>query len=141
MIGRQAGRVCFLRHIGSQRFERPDTALVQIGTHGEPYVRQHFRIVAGTVMVEVAQLIVIGNRVQLMVFQIRQKVARQRQRIQIGIRKRNTVPVCRRAEKARIKVGVMGDQQYITAVSPLSDKAEEHLKRCQFVRRSRSHFL
>ena len=76
-------------------------------------------------MVEVAQLIVIGNRVQLMVFQIRQKVARQRQRIQIGIRKRNAVSVCRRAEKARIKVGVMGDQQYITAVSPLSDKAEE----------------
>ena len=86
-------------------------------------------------MVEVAEVVVLGEDIQFMLFQLGVGIARQRDRVEIDIFKRQFQLFRSRADKAGIKVCIVRDQRQI------ADERKE-LRQCLVDRgRVRHHFV
>ena len=81
-------------------------------------------------MVEVSQLVVGGHGVQLVVFEVREEEAGQGQGVQVGVLELIPASHRRGADEARVKVGVVGNEQYFPArVGAFAHEIEEGLER------------
>ena len=113
MISAQLQRVGVLAHGAVDAPEVGDALTHQLFGHLEVNHRQHLRVVAGAVMIEVAELVVFGERVELVLLQFGIGEARERDRIKIGIFERNLQLLGSGADKARIEVCVVRNQEAV----------------------------
>ena len=70
VVGAELEGVGFLGHLGDQLFVGTYILLVQVSDHAEIDGGQHGGIVAGAMVVEVAQIIMGCHRIQLVILQI-----------------------------------------------------------------------
>ena len=70
MIGIQLQRICFFNHFGMHMVQVTKLHFLHDLNHTKIDHCKHFRIIAGTVVVEFTQLIGFCNGIQLMIFQL-----------------------------------------------------------------------
>ena len=114
-------RVGLFRHDVVHAGDGIDPFLLQAFDHAGENRRQHFRVVGGTVMIEVAQLVIFGNRIQFVIFQSRIHVAGHRHGIEVGIFKRQSRFGRRLTDEARIERRVVRDEH------PVADESKKVL--------------
>ena len=133
VVGFQLQGVRLLRHGVVEAGDVPDAVLLEALDHAAEDHREHFGVVAGAVMIEVAEAVVLRERVEAVVLEFRVHVAGHGHGVEVGIRKIQPVLLRRRADEARVEGGVVGDEHAV------SDEGIERLQRFSDRRRVRDH--
>ena len=110
MVGAQIQRVGARLHDLVDAPEVGNALVHQLLGHLEVDHRQHLRVVAGAVMVEVAEAVMLGEDVQLVLLEVGVGKAGERDRVEIGIGERDLQLLGGGADETRIEVGIVRDQ-------------------------------
>ena len=82
--------------------------------HNEEYLSEYLRVIRGSVVMEVLEIVVLCYDVELMLFELGVYVARETYGIEISVFKGNAVSVCGNSDKAYVKVGIVRDKKRVT---------------------------
>ena len=115
MIGFQLQRVGLRAHFVLQIGKAANVLRLHLFHHGEEDHRQHLRVVAGAVVIEVSELKVVGKRIQLVIFQLGIQISRQRNRVEIRIFKGNFKLLRVVTKEARVKVRIVCNKEAVAA--------------------------
>ena len=137
VIGLELQRVCLFAHCLPHLVICFDTLTVDLVRHAEVNLRQHLRVIGGTVVIELTESVILGNKIQLMLFQIGIDITAHRYRIEIRIFKRKSRLFCRAADKADVKAGIVRNQQLI----PAADERKERFQRFLHLGRTGYHLI
>lgn len=113
MVGPQPLGVGAAGHRVEHLVDGLDAVLFKLVGHTGEDFRQHARIVAGAVMVERAQLIVVAQRIKGVARQTAVEVARKRNGVEICIVEPHPVPLAHRTDEADVEVGVVRDEHAV----------------------------
>ena len=129
MIRFQLQRIRFFAHRIAHSADVGNAFLLQPPEHAEKDLREHFRVVGSTVVIEIAEIVVLCQRIELVVFEIRVHVPGHGDRVQIRIVKRQTALLRRHTDKTGVEHGIVRNQQ---SVAYETEEVRQHLgdRRC-----------
>ena len=107
VVGRQFFGVGLVAHGGRNLLHRMNALLFQLSAHFVENQRQHPGILISSVVVKIPQTVVLGQKIQLVLFQIRVQILGKGNGIDVGIGEGYFILLAHLPDKAGIKIGVV----------------------------------